>query len=59
MSDVEQLEAEYRKLATRVIYAGFKGHPDAADVARLEALGEEIRRRNSVGGSSRRSELAA
>lgn len=59
MSDIEQLEAEYRKLATRVIYASFRGRPEAADVARLEALGEEIRRRNAVGGSSRRSELAA
>lgn len=48
MSEVEMLEAEYRSLATKVIYAGFEGRSNPADDARLEALGEDLIRRNAA-----------
>lgn len=49
MSELETLEAEYRLLATKVIYAGFEGGADPADQARLERLSEELLRRNTIG----------
>lgn len=48
MSEVEKLEAEYRSLATKVIYAGFEGHADPADSRRLESLGEDLIRLNAA-----------
>lgn len=59
MSDLEKLEAEYRLLATKVIYAGFDGTVDAADQARLERLSEELLRRNTVGSTMRESDPVA
>ncbi|MFN3511887.1 MAG: hypothetical protein ACK41C_02495 [Phenylobacterium sp.] len=53
MSDLEKLEAEYRRLATKVIYAGFEGGADPADVARLEQLSEELLRRSTIGSFAR------
>lgn len=51
MSELEKLEAEYRLLATKVIYAGFEGGADPEDQARLERLSEELLRRNAIGAS--------
>lgn len=59
MSELEKLEAEYRLLATKVIYAGFDGTVDAADQVRLERLSEELLRRNTVGSKPCSSEPVA
>lgn len=60
MSELEKLEAEYRRLATKVIYAGFEGGVDPDDQARLERLSEELLRRNAIGSSeSAREPVAA
>jgi hypothetical protein len=61
MSEVEKLEAEYRRLATKVIYDGFEGSADPADRAKLERLSEELIQRNAADFSQadQASELAA
>lgn len=59
MSELEKLEAEYRRLATKVIYAGFENGVDPADQARLERLSEELLRRNSIGASDEAAEPVA
>lgn len=48
MSDVETLEAEYRALASRLIYACFEGEPDPGGQAELDRLGEELTRLNAA-----------
>lgn len=48
MSEVEKLEAEYRTLATKVIYAGFEGRSDPKDQERLERLGDDLLRLNAA-----------
>lgn len=51
MSDVEKIEAEYRALATKLIYDGFEGEVDPDEQTRLEQLGEELTRLNAAGAS--------
>jgi hypothetical protein len=48
MSEIERLEAEYRSLATSVIYAGFEGQVDPLDRAQLERLSDELIRLNAA-----------
>lgn len=48
MSEIEKLEAEYRLLATKVIYAGFDGDLDPVDQQQLDRLGEELIRLNAA-----------
>lgn len=50
MSEAEALQAEYRRLARKVIYAAFDGPVDAEDEARLEFMRKEVLRQNSIGG---------
>lgn len=57
MSELENLEAEYRLLATKVIYAGFERGADPKDQARLKALSEELLRRNTIGAAQAVGEL--
>ena len=52
MSEIEKLEAEYRLLATSVIYAGFEGDVDPLERERLERLSKELIRRNAASFSS-------
>ncbi|MNU42877.1 hypothetical protein D3C71_316460 [compost metagenome] len=59
MSELETLEAEYRLLATKVIYAGFENGADPKDEARLAELAEELLRRNVIGASDARLEPVA
>jgi hypothetical protein len=61
MSDVENLEAEYRALASKLIYASFEGEPNPEDQARLDRLGEELTRLNAAdfSQSSAREAVAA
>lgn len=46
MSDVEKFEAEYRVLATKVIYGSFNGDVTPSDEAELNRLAGEIKRLN-------------
>lgn len=50
MSEAEALQAEYRRLARKVIYAAFDGPVDAEDEARLELMRNEVLRQESIGG---------
>lgn len=59
MSELEKLEAEYRRLATKIIYAGFEGDVNPDDQARLERLSEELLRRNAIGSSESAMESVA
>lgn len=60
MSEIEKLEAEYRRLVTKVIYASFKDGADPADRARMERMFEELLRLNAYGAADRaKAEVAA
>lgn len=48
MSDVEKLEADYRALATKVIYGSFKGDVSPSDEAEMRRLFGEISRLNAL-----------
>lgn len=48
MSDVEKLEAQYRALASKLIYSSFEGGPNPQDQAELDRLGEELTRLNAA-----------
>jgi hypothetical protein len=48
MSELERVEAEYRSLATKVIYEGFEGKVDPADRQRLEDMADEVARLSSA-----------
>lgn len=47
MSDVEKFEAEYRALATKVIYSSFRGGVSPSDEAELSRLATAIKRLNA------------
>lgn len=60
MSEVEKLEARYRSLATKLIYASFEAEPDPNDLAELARLGEELASLNAADFSRREErQLAA
>lgn len=44
MSELEKVEAEYRSLATKVIYEGFEGKVDPVERQRLEDMADEVAR---------------
>lgn len=48
MSDVEKLEAEYRSLATKLIYASMDGELDRNLQAELDKLGERLSKLNAA-----------
>jgi hypothetical protein len=48
MSEVENFEAEYRLLATKIIYAAFTDESDPEDQAELERRAAQLARLNSA-----------
>ncbi len=44
MSRLEEVEGEYQRQTTKVIYEGFMGEVDPDDRRKLEELGEELMR---------------
>ena len=58
MSDVEKFEAEYRALATKVIYGSFKGNVSPSDEAEMHRLLGEIKRLNSLKRQSEKQAFA-
>ena len=54
MSEVEKLEAEYRALATKLIYDSFEGDVDPEKQAALDRLGEQLSRMNAADFSTAR-----
>lgn len=49
MPTIEQLMSEYRRLARKLVYAGFDGRSCGEDGARFEWLRGEVLRCSSVG----------
>lgn len=59
MSEVEKLEAVYRALATKLIYASFDNEIDPEALAELDRLGGQLSRMNSADFSHGEARQAA